>query len=406
MNPILICADPGEKNAFRQLSDGLIAERPLHDPGPTAPDLVVFQTGQDLDFAKTIGDLPDQLWDAARSGRGKVVFDASAEGERHDPQTSRSLHEVLGAVGVSLEQAVYLTQDRGYAADYAKHCRRSGMPHRMSVVVHDYWIRRVLGAYQEKGGKVLRRRIAAFRKRRGLRPRRFVSMNFTPRPAKLMFLTRLMHEGLWDQGYVSFGGFDQMVRRKGRSFDKIRVDFRRLRGFQDLARTLDPHLDELRALGVIFLGERPASRPYDSILKPSEMVEYEQSWFTVVTETEMGERPSRITEKALKPLLNLHPLILFGNPGSLKLIRELGFVTFPELIDESYDDELDPRQRFEMAFAEVSRLCRMSEPELQRLSDALEDKLIFNAEWGLTKLPRKYATELDEVFLNEVMARP
>ena len=316
------------------------------------------------------------------------------------------LHQVLHSVGISPEQAVYLTQDRGYAADYAEHCRRSGMPHGMSVVVHDYWIRRVLGAYQEKGGKVLRRRIGAFRKRRGVRPRRFVSMNFTPRSAKLMFLTRLMHEGLWDQGYVSFGGFEQMERRKGRSFEKIRVDFRRLAGFQDLADTLDPYLDELRALGIVFLGERPASRPYQSILQPREMIEYELSWFTIVTETEMGDRPSRITEKALKPLLNLHPFILFGNPGSLRLVRELGFETFPGLIDESYDDELDPRRRFEMAFAEVSRLCRMSEGELRRLSDALEEKLIFNAEWGLTKLPRKFVTELDEAFLKEVLAKP
>ncbi len=90
----------------------------------------------------------------------------------------------------------------------------------------------------------------------------------------------------------------------------------------------------------------------------ADLTEYAESWFSVVTETEMRPRPSRITEKVLKPLVNFHPMILFGNPGSLRMVRDYGFVTFENVIDESYDDEPDPRRRFDKAYLELERSVR------------------------------------------------
>ncbi len=117
----------------------------------------------------------------------------------------------------------------------------------------------------------------------------------------------------------------------------------------------------------------------------------------------MLDRPARITEKALKPLLNGHPFIVFGNPGSLALIKALGFATFPELVDESYDEEPDPPRRFELAFAQLRRLCGLDEAELARMVTELEEKLVFNMTWGLTRLPQIYADTLDDAFLASVL---
>ena len=132
--------------------------------------------------------------------------------------------------------------------------------------------------------------------------------------------------------------------------------------------------------------------------------EYDQSWFTVVTETEMRSRPSRITEKMLAPPANFHPFIVFGNPGALAQFRDLGYLTFDGVIDETYDRIEEPERRFRAAYGEFLRLCRLDQNDLKRLEDRIRERLIFNAKWGMTQLPKVYAEQLDAVFLSTLLA--
>ena len=127
-----------------------------------------------------------------------------------------------------------------------------------------------------------------------------------------------------------------------------------------------------------------------------------RSWFSVVTESEMGRLSSRITEKPFKPLVNFHPILVFGNPGALAMIRDLGFETFPEIFDERYDEEGDPRRRFEMVYAEVRRLCGLTQDELRRLEMRARDTLEHNARHGLTRLPGRYREEIDRALVGSL----
>jgi hypothetical protein len=43
-----------------------------------------------------------------------------------------------------------------------------------------------------------------------------------------------------------------------------------------------------------------------------DLADYHDSWFTVVTETEMRARPSRISAKVVKPLVNFQPFLVVG----------------------------------------------------------------------------------------------
>jgi hypothetical protein len=117
----------------------------------------------------------------------------------------------------------------------------------------------------------------------------------------------------------------------------------------------------------------------------------------------MRARPSRITEKTLKPLVNFHPLILFGNPGGLRMVRDYGFVTFENVIDESYDEELDPRCRFDRAYSEFERLCRLDERALLRIEKEIEDRLTFNVQWGLTRLPAEIRRTRDAALVDTIL---
>ncbi len=176
-----------------------------------------------------------------------------------------------------------------------------------------------------------------------------------------------------------------------------------LNGFADEAEALAPYADELEAIGPVLFG-MDAGEPSQR-LEADELPQYGDSWFTVVTESEMFARPHRITEKPLKPLLNLHPFLVLGNPGSLKLLRGYGFETYSDIFDERYDEETDPRRRFDMVYDQVRKLCALDEAELARMTDQVAEILVFNACWGLEELPRRFSDTIAVEVIDQLRPR-
>jgi len=88
---------------------------------------------------------------------------------------------------------------------------------------------------------------------------------------------------------------------------------------------------------------------------------YAQCAYSIVTETRMVNDHVFITEKTAKCLLARRLFVMFAGPGYLRHLRSLGFRTFGDIIDEGYDDELDPLRRWSRAFDQVERL--MSRPQ-------------------------------------------
>jgi hypothetical protein len=370
------------------------------------PDLVVFPCGRFRRFENVARlTLPDPLRASIAAGRVGLVFDSSLEGIAHKPDITAALHDVIRRLGAKPRQCMYVTQDRQYEADYSAHCASiDAQP--VSVLVHDYWIWYALGQYEANGDDVFRHRADAFRARPPQRTRTFISFNRTPRPTKILFLLRLLADGLWDRGFISFGGFRRTADGPGKdrpSPDELR---RALPGFEDLVAQVAPYIDRLDAYGRVLFGVEQHGWKRVGLAEVSaavELLEYDDSWLTVVTETEMRPRPARITEKVVKPLVNFHPLLVFGNPGALAMIRSYGFVTFEDVFDESYDDEWDPRRRFERVYAEVIRACRWSDEEWRSVEARIEEKLIFNARWGLTQFPRSYRRQRDAVLVTQIL---
>ncbi len=386
------------KHLFQRLSDERLVFYPHDWDGDLVPDLVVFPCSQTRDYSVFGDDLPDQVRRRIESGEARVVFDASSEGLDHTPARTGAVHSVLERLGAPFGRAVYITQHRGFPEDYEAFCTAAGMSQRMTILNYDYWIKRLVMPYEIKGKGFLARRRALFQARARSRPRRFLSLNRSPRPSKLVFLLSLLRDGLWDQGYVSFGGFDQLERMKLGHVHRLIKTVRNLDGFAELVPELSPFLQPLADMGVIEFNVAMPETPlkiYDRHTNDLALAEYHQSWFTAVTESEMSPRPARVTEKVFKPLLNFHPFVVFGNPGSLGFLRGLGFETFPEMFDETYDQVETPRARFDMAYAQLARLCRMDEAELSRLEAAVAGKLEHNARVALTELPRRYREEFD-----------
>jgi hypothetical protein len=70
------------------------------------------------------------------------------------------------------------------------------------------------------------------------------------------------------------------------------------------------------------------------------------SYFSVLSETHVGTVSSQITEKIYKLFYYCHPFIVFGPPGFLAMLHKLGYKTFPEIFDESYDNMDNTFEKF------------------------------------------------------------
>ncbi len=394
------------KNLFPMLRDSRLKLYAAGQPEPT-PDLVVFPVSQLRVLDQAPRELPPSVQARLRSGKARVVLDGSGEGYEHEAKHTTALHRFVESLGASPGHAVYITQNRGYPDAYAADCAAAGL-RPMTVLTYDLWIKALFWPLERDGETIFEQRRVAFQCRGADRPRRFVSLNWTPRPTKAFFLLRLMRDQLWDDGYISFGGFERPAIGEKGGFAKLDRDMRQLWQFADLYGELSPWLKWLEDVGCLQLGGPAADHPaFPTLLARDEPLEaYERSWFSVITETEMGERPSRITEKSLKPLLDFHPVLIFGNPGALGMIRRMGFETFPEIFDESYDEEPDPRRRFEMVYAQVVRLCTLPQEALARNEAAVADKLEHNARHGLTRLPATYRKEIDRALVDALARRP
>jgi len=119
---------------------------------------------------------------------------------------------------------------------------------------------------------------------------------------------------------------------------------------------------------------------------------YMNSYFSIITETLFYEHGNYISEKTFKGISHLHPFVIVGKPGILKYLKQLGFKTFSDFWDESYDEIEDDSNRMIALNKVISSLIQKSNEEWDVLNEKLLPILIHNRETLL-----KY----DEDFINE-----
>lgn len=94
---------------------------------------------------------------------------------------------------------------------------------------------------------------------------------------------------------------------------------------------------------------------------------YDSTFFSVVNEDSDDTTPLIMTEKTFKPIAFFHPFVVVSQPGLLALVRKSGFLSWPELFDESYDDIPDLRTRVEHVNQQIRKFDRdmFYAPEIQ-----------------------------------------
>jgi len=65
-------------------------------------------------------------------------------------------------------------------------------------------------------------------------------------------------------------------------------------------------------------------------------------------------------------------------PGTLSLLREQGFLTFPQIINEAYDTIEDDTERLNACLQEIDKLLSLNIHELKDLYDSVKPILEHN----------------------------
>lgn len=239
---------------------------------------------------------------------------------------------------------------------------------RAQAIVLHYWLHRLrIDARQTERPKRSDRRV------------RFVCLNNKLRPHRAAVLGNLINAGLIGKGLISlakqtpgsiqFGWptFEAFEAEAEKTYPAFAADIAAIR----------PMLDTDHTLGKESTKAAPIMHSIHA-----------QAGFSLVNETEMTPGDvTRFTEKVLKPLATWHPFVVAGNPGTLKLLRQIGFKTFAPLIDEAYDDIVDSQDRLARALAEARRLITMPDAEFDRMLDRLEPVLEHNVNHFFNGLP-------------------
>lgn len=118
---------------------------------------------------------------------------------------------------------------------------------------------------------------------------------------------------------------------------------------------------------------------------------HNKSFVNIVTESSYEDNFIFFTEKTFKPIYCAQPFILIGNPYSLRKLKELGFKTFSQWWDESYDEEVDFTRRYEKIVKLMEDISSWSLDECLNITQQMEEVFIHNFNILISK------TEQDQV---------
>jgi hypothetical protein len=112
--------------------------------------------------------------------------------------------------------------------------------------------------------------------------------------------------------------------------------------------------------------------------------------YSIVAETDFDNTLSFYSEKTAKPMIYKRLFVAFSGYKFLYNLKKLGFKTFDNVIDESYDLIVDETQRLNAAFDQVKYLCSVPQETIfPKIKDTLEHnyELMMNTDWT------KFATD-------------
>jgi len=189
----------------------------------------------------------------------------------------------------------------------------------------------------------------------------YTCLNREPRKHRVMLVNELFKQGLKEKGVVSCGYLEADY-----PYNKF-VDDK----FQDL---FPIELEDRSVYTNASINLDVCNRNFiDCQLQSFVNIVSESSCDWEIHNRE-GWKTTFFTEKSAKAFIAHNLPIFFNNYKFVEGLRGLGFDVFDDIIDHSYDDEINPFKKIEMIVAECKRLIELPRNDLIKLLYNLEDR--------------------------------
>jgi hypothetical protein len=284
-----------------------------------------------------------------------------------DDEFLNHLSDYFTSKGLPLTQIVYMTNCYNGQEVYEDYCKRN---HKLPEMQMEYFpVFRIDKCNVRQA--ITESVISKYRP--GPRKKTFLCFNRRYNDHRLMLYLAVVQHGLIDQCYYSM---DKTQPEANRSF--IENCKYLLSRFSDMGLISDDVLAADKLLPLVLDNPNFSRYPMEHSVDPVKHL-YDTSLINIVTETYFFNKIIHITEKTYKPIAFMQPFILVAAAGSLQHLKDMGFKTFSNFWDESYDQELDDKQRFRKITALIQSISDWTEEEKTQFTFKVKDIVDYNA---------------------------
>ena len=284
-----------------------------------------------------------------------------------DDEFLNHLSDYFRSKGLPLTQIIYMTNCYNGKEVYEDYCKRN---HKLPEMQMEYFpVFRIDKCDVQQAIK----ESVVLKYKPGPRKKTFLCFNRRYNDHRLMLYLAVVQQGLIDQCYYSM---DKTQPEANRSFiDNCKYLLSR---FSDMGLDSSDVLSADKLLPLILDNSDFNRYPMENSVDPVKHL-YDTSLINIVTETYFFNKIIHITEKTYKPIAFMQPFILVAAAGSLQHIKDMGFKTFGNFWDESYDQELDDKQRFRKITALIQSIADWTEEEKTEFTFKVKDIVDYNA---------------------------
>ena len=262
--------------------------------------------------------------------------------ESHSPNEIKELHTVCEELKLDESKVVFINGDLNLDKNYDTKFNCIGFPY---YLFHDRE-----NLIKNKGYNPYK--FVKYQDREVLPSKKFINLNGNINKPREYILNRL--EKFKNFGYIS-----------------------------DLSKgiTLDVSLTQKELLKNKADGNASFSDPNKNVLD----FFHNDSYFSIVQESSGGWEAfdqdkilAYFTEKITKPLYYGQPFVVIGFKNSLKFLKEMGFETYDDIFDESYDELETWEERTKAVWKEIERVLTLSDSEFYEKFNKVQEKVIYN----------------------------
>jgi hypothetical protein len=283
-----------------------------------------------------------------------------------DDEFLNHLSDYFRSKGLPLTQIIYVTNCYNGKEVYEDYCKRN---HKLPEMQMEYFpVFRIDKCDVQQAIK----ESVVLKYKPGPRKKTFLCFNRRYNDHRLMLYLAIVQQGIIDQCYYSM---DKTQPEANRSF--VENCKYLLSRFPDMGLASDDVLSADKLLPLVLDNPNFNTYPMEHSVDPVKHL-YDTSLINIITETYFFNKIIHITEKTYKPIAFMQPFILVAAAGSLQHLKDMGFKTFENFWDESYDLELDDKRRFNKIISLIESISKWTEEEKTKFTFKVKDIVDYN----------------------------